>query len=160
MTAEERLSDCVGEPEVEETAPEPAPETAKEAWKDVGQQFETLGRSIADTFRAVWESEENRQHVHEIREGLKSLLHEVGGALDSATGSVEGQQIRTEAERTATSMRQAARRTWREVEPQVASALAKANDELEQVVRRMRRSSGESGATRSDQVHTRLIYPK
>jgi ElaB/YqjD/DUF883 family membrane-anchored ribosome-binding protein len=156
MTVEENLSDCVEEPEVEASAPE----SAKEAWRDVGQQFEALGRSIAGTFRVVWESEENRQHVHEIREGLKSLLHEVGGALDSAADSVEGQQIRTEAERAATSMRQAARRTWREVEPQVAIALAKANDELEQVVRRMRRSSGESGGTASEQVHTRLVYPK
>jgi hypothetical protein len=110
---------------------------AEEAWRNVGNQFEALGQSLADTFRSMWESEENRQHAREMRDGLKHLVNDVARAINEAA-EAEGGTVRTEAKQAAESTGRAVKVTWQDLEPQLAAALERVNDELEGLISRLR----------------------
>ena len=40
---------------------------ASDAWTEVGQQFRSLGESLASAFNATWHSEETRQNLKEMQ---------------------------------------------------------------------------------------------
>jgi len=72
-------------------------QTTEEAWREVGGQFQALGESLAQAFRTAWESEENRQHLQNMRAGLEAMVDEVDQAIKDASASPEGQKVRQEA---------------------------------------------------------------
>ena len=78
-----------------------------EAWRQVGQQFQALGESLAETFRTAWESEETRRHVQNMQDGLEAMVSRVDQALKEAIASPKGKKLRTEAEKTAESLQAA-----------------------------------------------------
>lgn len=123
-------------------------QSAEEAWREVGQQFETLGESLSTAFRAAWESEETQQHVQSMQSGLEKLVDRVDRAVKEAGESEKGQRIRAEAQKTAESLRYAGEQTWEDVRPQLLNALTKANAELERFIERMeqRETSESEGA--------------
>jgi hypothetical protein len=111
--------------------------TPEEAWSEVGRQFETLGESLARAFRAAWESEETRRHVQSVQEGLEKMVNQVTQAVEDASQSPRGQQLRAEAEKTADSLRAASERTWQEAQPHLLAALKTVNAELKRVADRV-----------------------
>ncbi len=108
-----------------------------DAWEDVGKQFQTLGESLAKAFRTAWENEQNQQRLHEMRNGLESIVHNVDQAIQETAASPEGQQIRSEANRAAESLRSATEQTAQEVRPHLVSALRQVNEELQKFINRM-----------------------
>jgi hypothetical protein len=108
-----------------------------DAWRQVGQQFQTLGESLAKAFRAAWEDEENRQHIHEMQAGLEKMVNEVGQAIREAGESPEGQQAREEAKKAARSAKAAGAEVWQDARPHVLSALRSLDAELQKVISQM-----------------------
>ncbi|MBN1261072.1 MAG: hypothetical protein JXB35_10365 [Anaerolineae bacterium] len=121
---------------------------SSEAWREVGQQFKSLGDSIAAAFRSAWEDEGNRQHVEELRDGLQSLVNEVGQAISDGAASPEGRRARAEAERAAQSAHEAVKKSWTDVEPHVISSLEKVSAELRRAIDGLK--SGPSGSSTPD----------
>jgi len=113
--------------------------TTEEAWSEVGKQFEALGESLAGAFRAAWESEDTRQHVQSVQDGLEKMANRIGQAIQDASRSPQGERVRTEAARTAESLRTAGEEAWEEAQPHLLSALTKINAELNRFVSRMER---------------------
>lgn len=111
-----------------------AEQSTTEAWREVGRQFEVLGESLSKAFRAAWQSEETKQHVRSMQDGLEKLVDKVDQAVKEARESQRGEKLRIEAERTAESLRQAGEQTWQEARPQLLSALKRANAELQGVI--------------------------
>jgi uncharacterized coiled-coil protein SlyX len=111
--------------------------TSEEAWSEVGRQFEALGESLAKAFRAAWEREETRRQVQSVQDGLEKMVNKVNRAVEDAGQSPQGQKLRTEAAKTAESLRAAGEQTWQEAQPHLLAALAKINAELKRVVDRM-----------------------
>ena len=107
---------------------------AQDPWREVGQQFQALGESLAQAFRAAWEDEGNRQHLQEMQAGLSKMVDEIGAAIQEASESPEGQRVREEAEKAARSAHGAGKEAWQEARPHVVSALRKANAELQKVI--------------------------
>lgn len=124
-----------------ETYPNPSPKDnpsqSGEAWQEVGQQFKTLGESLARAVRTAWEDEENRRQVREMQAGLESMVNDVGQAIRDTANSPSGQQIRSDAERTVQNLRTAGEQTVQEVKPHLVSALRDANDALQRMIDRM-----------------------
>jgi hypothetical protein len=118
--------------------------TPQEAWGEVGRQFEALGESLARAFRAAWESEETRRHVQSVQDGLEKMVDKVNRAVEDVSQSTQGKQLRTEAEKTAESLRKAGEQTWQEAQPHLLSALTKINAELKEVIDRMEQRSIQS----------------
>jgi hypothetical protein len=112
-------------------------ETAEETWREVGRQFEALGESLSRAFRAAWESPETQEQARSMQEGLEKMVDKVEGAVREASETEQGKRLRTEAEKTAETLRAAGEQTWQEARPQLLSALRKANDELQAFIERM-----------------------
>ena len=112
-------------------------QTTREAWRQVGGQFQALGESLAQAFRTTWESEENRQHLQDMQSGLEAMVGEVGQAIKDVSASPEGQKVRQEAEKAVTSARAAGEQAWQEAQPHLLSALRQVNAELQKMVGRL-----------------------
>lgn len=117
-------------------AEQPGPET-RQAWEEVGHQFEQLGKSLATAFTALWESEETQQHVNSVRDGLESLVDEVSTAVNDAAARPESEKVKTEAQKAAESARKATENVVEEARPQITSALKQMNAELQKLIDRL-----------------------
>jgi hypothetical protein len=113
--------------------------STEEAWSEVGRQFEALGDSLSRAFRAAWESEETRRHVEAVQDGMEKMLSKVNRAVEEASQSPQGKKLRTEAAKTAETLRAAGEQTWQDAQPHLLSALTKINTELERILDRMER---------------------
>ena len=111
--------------------------TTDESWHQVGRQFQTLGEGLAQTFRAAWESEENRQHAESIKTGLESMVEHVSQAIQDANDSPEGQKVRSEVDHAAQSARVAGEKAFRDAQPHLLSALNYVNDEIRKIIDRI-----------------------
>lgn len=107
------------------------------SWQDVGKQFETLGQSIAQAMRAAWENESTQRQLHELRNGLESMVRDVEKAIQDSANTPKGQQIRQEAGRAAESLKTASQQTVQEVRPHLVNALKQVNNELQRLIDRM-----------------------
>lgn len=112
-------------------------QTAEESWREVGRQFKALGESLAKAFRTAWESEENRQHLEDMKVGLEAMVDQVGQAIKETTVSPEAQQARREVEKAAESARVAGEKALQEARPHLISALGQVNAELQKVITRL-----------------------
>lgn len=112
----------------------PEEQAAEEAWREVGRQFEALGESLSKAFRAAWEDEQTQQHVRSMQDGLEKMVDRVDRAVKEAGESEQGKRLRTEAEKTAESLRKAGEQTWQETRPQLISALTTVNAELQRLI--------------------------
>jgi hypothetical protein len=108
-----------------------------DTWHQVGQQFQTLGESLAEVIRAAWEDEGNRQHMQEMWAGLEKMVNEVGQAIKEASESPEGQRAREEAKKAAQSAKAAGTKAWQDARPHVLSALRSVDTELQKVINQM-----------------------
>lgn len=125
--------------------------TTQSSWGEVGEQFRTLGESIASALRATWEREETRQHVQELQVGLEGLVHNVGQAIDRFGDSSEGQRLRGEAQKATGSARVAGEKAWEDAQPHILSALRQVNAELQKVTGRLEETQAGDEPAASDE---------
>jgi hypothetical protein len=111
--------------------------TNQDAWREVGRQFQSLGESLAEAFRAAWEDEENRQQMHDLRAGLEKMARDIGQAVREASESPEGQKVREEARKAAQSAREAGRNAWQDARPHMVSALRQVDAELQRIITKL-----------------------
>jgi hypothetical protein len=111
--------------------PQPTP---SDAWHEVGQQFKTLGESLAAAFRTAWEDEENRRRAQSMKSGLEAMVNELGQAIKETSASPQAQKARSEAEKAAQTIRVAGQQTWQETRPHLVSALRQLNAELQKAI--------------------------
>jgi adenylate cyclase len=116
---------------------EPSQPSLGDAWREVGSQFQALGESLAAAFRASWEDEETRQHLHGMQDGLQAMANEINQALKEGTTSPEAQKARSEVEKAAQSIRSAGQQTLQEARPQLLSTLRQVNQELQKMINRL-----------------------
>ncbi len=111
--------------------------SSQEAWREVGKQFQTLGDSLANAFRAAWEDEASRQKLDEMRSGVESMVRDVGQALREYSDSPRGQQVKSDVRRAADNLRTAGAETMAEARPHLVAALRQVNSELQRMIDRM-----------------------
>ena len=141
MDENSNVSDAAPEPEVAGSAEQSSTATEQPAgdysWQEVGQQFQALGQSIAEALRTALDNEETQRQLHEMRTGLKSMVKEVGDAIDQSAQSPQGQKIRQNANKAAETLRTAGEQTVQEVRPKLIEALQQLNRELQRWIDRM-----------------------
>jgi hypothetical protein len=114
-------------------------------WSEVGEQFRLLGASLATAFRTAWESEENRQNVQNLRNGLEGIVKEIDDACREFGTTPEAQSISGEVKRAAKSAHLAGEQAWRKAQPHVLSALHQVNAEIRGIVDELeKRQTGSS----------------
>ena len=122
--------------------------TTDDAWGEVGRQFQALGESLAEAFRTAWESEETRQHVQSMEDGLEAMIDHIGRAIKEARTSPEVEKVHGEAEKAAESLRTAGAHTWQEVRPHLLAALNQINAELQRMIVRLEEESASAPAAK------------
>ena len=108
-----------------------------ESWQEVGRQFQALGQSLADTFQAAWQSEENRRQLKDMKKGLEAMASQVSQAIEQAAASPEGRQVRQHAEKAATAAQTAGKQALQDAQPHLLAALRQINGELQKLVARL-----------------------
>jgi len=108
-----------------------------ESWREVGRQFEALGSALAQAFRSAWTHVESKPEAQQVKEGLESMVREVGQAIEEAASTQEAQKVKEEAKRAVESLRVAGEQTVEEVRPQLLTALKKVNEELQKLIEQM-----------------------
>ncbi len=120
----------------EQTNKQPTGQTA-EAWREVGKQFEVLGQTLAEAVRTSWYSEDNRKRLQEMQGGLESMAKQVTTAIKETAANPNAEQAKTQARRTAETMRSAGEQTVQEIRPHLIKALHQLNEELGKLVQKM-----------------------
>lgn len=108
--------------------------TTEESWRQVGRQLETLGDSLARTFRAAWNKAEGSEEVQEMQSGLEAMVEKVGRAIKEVGPSAEEQELRQKMEGTAEALHTAGSQTVDEARPHIVSALNQVNVELQKLI--------------------------
>jgi phage-related tail fiber protein len=116
---------------------QPPRSETRQAWEEVGRQFEQLGTSLAAAFSALWQSAETQPHLESVRDGLQSLADEVSEAVTKTASGPEGQRVKAEARKAAESARFATEKAVEDARPQIVSALRQVNAELQKLIDRM-----------------------
>jgi len=123
--------------EAEATGTEQPKAETRQAWEEVGHQFEQLGQSLAIAFRTLWESEETQQNVESLRDGLQSMAADVSAAVNKSVTAEDTEKIKAEAQKAAKSAQVATEKTAEEIRPQVTKALKQVNAELQKLIERL-----------------------
>jgi hypothetical protein len=119
-----------------------------ENWKEIGDNFKSLGRSLAMAFRQTWENEELRQ---QMRKSLDSLADGINAAVKEVSESDQGKQVREEMEKAAQSAQTAGTQAYRDVKPQIVSSLRQLDIEFQKMIDRLEKEEAtSSAATESD----------
>lgn len=114
-----------------------AQQTPGEAWREVGQQFRTLGESLASAFKVAWQNEENRGYLQEMQSGLEAMADRVNEAIKETAASPEAQKVRGKVEKGFESARTAGEQALHEARPHLLSALHQVNVEIQKVIARL-----------------------
>jgi hypothetical protein len=65
---------------------------------DLVAEFQTLGRTFAESFEAAWNSEERKRVEEEVRAGVQTFADEVDKVIREAKNSRAGERMTKEAE--------------------------------------------------------------
>lgn len=118
-----------------------------DAWREVGQEFATLGASLITAARSTWQSEENRRRMQEVRAGLESMMKEFGQAVQESVTSPQAQQVRTDAGKVVGSVREASAQTAMDVRDRLLTLLRQANSEVQRLMPSSSASKNGEGTT-------------
>jgi outer membrane murein-binding lipoprotein Lpp len=122
-------------PTEQKATEERANEDSAQAWREVGQQFDALGKSVSEAFRLSWNNREARKYV---MAGLEAMAAEVDRAL-SRTDELpaEARKLKDQVEKVAQVARAATEDAVRESRPRLLMTLRQVNGELQRLIERL-----------------------
>lgn len=106
-------------------------------WQEVGRQFQALGASLAQAFRAAWEDENTQKQVQDMRAGLESMVKDVSKAIEDSANTPQGKQIREDATKAVEAIQNAGKQTVHEIRPHLITTLQQLNEEIQKLISRM-----------------------
>lgn len=127
--------------------PSQDPGGSGDAWQDVGRQFQKLGESIATAFKVSVNNTDNRRRLQEMQAGLESMANNVNQAIKEAAESPKLQEVREDARRATSAVRQAGEQTVQDMRPFLLTALKDLNTELDRLIRHMQPKAAQDEET-------------
>ncbi len=125
-----------------------AADTGKaDTWREVGENFKSLGESLAAAFKDTLGNEEVKQ---KLRASMDSLAAGINDAVKEAADSEHAQQVRGEVEKAAKSAHEAGKQTYQDIRPHIVSSLRQLSVELHRMIDRLEREEEEGTSDRMD----------
>lgn len=125
-----------------------ASDTGKaDTWREVGENFKSLGESLAAAFKDTLGNEEVKQ---KLRASMDSLAAGINDAVKEAADSEHAQQVRGEVEKAAKSAHEASKQTYQDIRPHIVSSLRQLSVELHRMIDRLEREEEEGTSDRMD----------
>ena len=118
-----------------------------DTWREVGENFKSLGESLAAAFKDTLGNEEVKQ---KLRTSMDSLAAGINDAVKEATDSEHAQQVRGEVEKAAKSAHEAGKQTYEDIRPHIVSSLRQLSAELHRMIDRIEREEEEGVSDRMD----------
>ncbi len=106
----------------------------KDAWQEVGRQFQQLGESLAAAFQTTLNDETTRQNLRDLQDGLENAVQGIRSTVQKGVGELKDQNIGEQARQAAETLKTAGEQTVDEVRPHLLSALQQLNRELDQFI--------------------------
>ena len=116
----------------------PDADSSSDPWREVGQQFESLGQSLSAAFQKLQHDEATRQAMNDVASGLKTMAQAVSNAVDEAAASPEGQKFRADAERAVDSAAKMGQEAVSEARPKLLAALESMRAGLQSAIAELR----------------------
>jgi hypothetical protein len=113
------------------------PGEAKAAWQDVIAQLDELGEAMGRWARAAVNDPDAKRHAEQFSEQMEIVADKVSTAVDDASKTDVGQQLKDAASKTGEAFRKAGESVSAEVAPRMASAFRSAAEGLHQAAERM-----------------------
>lgn len=119
-----------------------------DAWREVGEQLEALGKSLARAMRVTWESTESQRRLRELRRGVQTLVDDVGEAVREGVPRADADEVRYRAQEAARATKQAGQQAVEDVRPHLLAALQQVNFELGELIERLERGQEPAAPTK------------
>jgi flagellar motility protein MotE (MotC chaperone) len=103
--------------------------------KSISQEFNRLGKQVADAIHAAWESEDRKKLQDELTEGLQNFEAQVDEALKKAMQSDTAKQLQQQTEKVVTQVRESG--VSEEVRKGLIGGLEVVNKELGKLVEKL-----------------------
>jgi hypothetical protein len=121
--------------------------SAPDSWSEVGDNFKSLGGSLAAAFKETWENEELSQ---KLRKSMDSLADGINHAVREAKELDETQQVRGEMGKAAKSVQDTGAQAFLDVKPHIVSSLRQLSAELKKMTDRLEREESENTTDKMD----------
>lgn len=110
---------------------------------DLNQEFKNLGKNLANTLQAIWESPERKRLQQDLENGLQDLGNTLRQEVDKFGESPTGQRMKTDVE----DVRQKVKtgEAQQKVRDELVTALRSLNTELERAAGRISKSDPKEG---------------
>lgn len=112
-------------------------EQGRDAWREVGEQFEELGRTLARAVKASWGSEEAQRRLRGMQTGLQAMVEDIGEAIREAVPRPQADELKQQAERAMEATRAASHQAVEDVRPHLLAALRAVNGEVQTLIERL-----------------------
>jgi len=103
---------------------------------DFAEEFQRLGKQLAEAARAAWESETSRKAQAQIRDGLKEMARQLDEAARKIQSSEETHKLRAQAGRVVEAARQSD--VAEEMRQGLLTGLRDLNAALEKAIEKLR----------------------
>lgn len=110
---------------------------ARVAWQEVIAQLDALGEAMGRWAHAAVNDPDAKRHAEQFSEQMEIVADQVSSAVDDASKTDVGQQLKDAATKTGDAFKKAGTTVSAEVAPRMASALRSAAEGLHQAASRM-----------------------
>jgi phage-related protein len=114
---------------------------SEDPWRDVGDQFASLGRSLSTAFQQLQDDETTQRAVQDLASSVKTMAQAVSDAIDEAAASPEGRKFRADAEQAVGSAHRMGQEAFTAARPKVLAALESMRESLQSAIAELRGNS-------------------
>ena len=133
------MSDATTQPEEENTAQntEESQKSEQPPWNSVANDFQSLGKSIADAIKSTFQDEKYKEQLTELRTGLQSMTEQVASAVDETIKSSATETVKSEVKKAAGDVKEAGEKIYTDAKPVLAGALKTLSEGIQSIIERL-----------------------
>ena len=121
--------------------------TPTDAWNEVGQQFQTLGESLAAAVNTSVQDEKVQQELKKMQAELDATVAQIKQKVKEASDAAKSVDVEGEAKTLDEQVQAAGQELIKEIQPQLAEALKKMQASLDKIVKDLEQKDTASSAT-------------
>jgi len=130
------MSDPQNQPE-EKNAAQNTEESQKNEhppWSSVANDFQSLGKSIADAIKNTFQDDRYKEQLTELRTGLQNMTEQVASAVDE---TIKSSNVKSEVKKAAGEVKEAGGKVYSDTKPFLTGALKTLNEGIQSIIDRL-----------------------
>ena len=120
---------------------------ATDAWNEVGKQFQTLGKSLAEALNASVQDEKVQQELNKMQAALDTTSTQIKQKAKEVSDAARSKDVKEETKKLDEQAQAAGQDLVKEIQPQLTDALKKMQAGLDKTVKDLEQQDAASSAT-------------